>query len=134
MINGQTLQDLRGMRMNIKDKSVADNRGYAVAEFFIENVSLCKGVFTESCRNELKEINKHEIVIKICEMLGPFAENLNLAEEIFNKIKYDTANYVLHHEYNSINGVSTDLLLWLDGRVNPQNARKLNRFIKKYLK
>ncbi|HSV96580.1 MAG TPA: hypothetical protein VLM75_06560 [Spirochaetota bacterium] len=120
--------------MNTKDKAIADNRGYAVAESFIDNVSLCKGYFTESCRNELREINKHEIIIKICEMLGPYAENLNLAEEIFEKIKYDTANYIVHHEYDSVNGVSTNLLLWLDGRVNPQNAKKLNKFIKKYLK
>ena len=67
-------------------------------------------------------------------MLGPYAQNLNLAEQIFEKIKYDMANYIVHHEYNSLNGVSTDLVLWLDSRVNPQNVRKLNRFIKKYLK
>ncbi|MGV7928593.1 MAG: hypothetical protein AB2L13_06755 [Spirochaetota bacterium] len=120
--------------MDTKDKAFDDERGYAVAASFIDNVSLCKGIFTESCRTELREINKHEIVIKICEVMGPYAENLNLAEEIFEKVKYDMANYIVHHEYNSLNGVSTDLLLWLDTRVNPQNARKLNRFIKKYLK
>lgn len=120
--------------MDNKDKTFEEGREYAVAAPYIDNVSLCTGIFTESCRDELKEINKHEIVIKICEVLGPYAQNLNLAEQIFEKIKYDMANYIVHHEYNSLNGVSTDLVLWLDSRVNPQNVRKLNRFIKKYLK
>ncbi len=120
--------------MENKDKTFDERREYAIPAAYIDNVSLCTGIFAESCRTELKEINKHEIVIKICEVLGPYAQNLNLAEQIFDKIKYDIANYVVHHEYNSLNGVSTDLVLWLDSRVNPQNVRKLNRFIKKYLK
>lgn len=120
--------------MEKNDKTFDERREYAVPAPYIDNVSLCTGIFAESCRAELKEINKHEIVIKICEVLGPYAQNLNLAEQIFEKIKYDIANYVVHHEYNSLNGVSTDLVLWLDSRVNPQNVRKLNRFIKKYLK
>ncbi len=99
-----------------------------------DTICLCNSLFNEDCRNELKEINKHEIIIKICEIMGPCPDNLCKAEEIFEKMKYVMANYVIHHEFNSANGISTELLLWLDTKSNPKDMKKLDNFIKKFFK
>jgi hypothetical protein len=97
-------------------------------------VSLCSSVFTENCCNELKEMHKHEVLAKICEIVGPCPSNFSKAEEIFDGIKYEITNYVIHHEFCRSHMVNTELLLWLDGRTNPKNIKKLDSFIKRYLK
>ncbi len=99
-----------------------------------ENICLCNSMFTDECRNELKEINKHDIIISICEILGPCPSNICKAEEIFEKIKFSIANFIIHHEYNPPQGVSLDLLYWLDSKTNPAKLKKLDSFIKKYFK
>jgi hypothetical protein len=96
-------------------------------------VSLCSSIFNENCCKELQEIHKHEILAKICEYVGPCPSNFGKAEEILEGIKYDITNYVIHHEYSRSHMVSTDLLLWLDGKANPGDVKKLDSFIKKYL-
>jgi hypothetical protein len=106
----------------------------AIATALPENICLCNPLYSEECRKELKEINKHELIIKICEILGPCPTNLCKAEEIFDSMKYDIANYVVHHEYVSDKGINTELLLWLDSKTNPRVIKRLNSFFKKYLK
>ncbi|MBN2403060.1 MAG: hypothetical protein JXN64_11760 [Spirochaetes bacterium] len=99
-----------------------------------ENVFLCKCIFGDNYRKELMEMNKHDIIVKIAEMLGPSPCELTKAEMIFNQVKYIIANYIIHHEYNSPKGVSTDLLAWLDSQTYPDKSKKLNKFISKFLK
>ncbi len=99
-----------------------------------ENILLKNSILDDDCRRELREINKHELIIKICEILGSSPSDLCKAEEIFEKIKFDIANYVIHHEYESPNGVSTDLLLWLDTKTNPGQFKKLSAFINRFFK
>ncbi len=95
---------------------------------------LSNSVFGEKWKDELKELDKHEIVVRICDKMGSCPDNLHVAEEIFDDLKFDMARYVLHHEYTSRNGIKTKLLLWLDTKVNPMNARKVSSFFDKYLK
>ncbi|MBN2159756.1 MAG: hypothetical protein JW807_10195 [Spirochaetes bacterium] len=99
-----------------------------------EDVYLANSIFGEGCCQELKEIDKHEIIVKICEILGPNPSNLHLAEEIFEEMKLEIARYVIHHEYCRCNSIRSQLLLWLDSQVNPDNAEKLSTFMEKYLK
>ncbi len=99
-----------------------------------ENVLLCKCIFGDMYRKELMEINKHDIIVKIAEMLGPSPCELGRAESIFNRMKYVIANYIIHHEYDSPKGVSTDLIAWLDSQTNPDKSKRLNKFISKFLK
>ncbi|MGQ9844202.1 MAG: hypothetical protein ACUVRK_11660 [Spirochaetota bacterium] len=99
-----------------------------------DNICLAKCIFDEPYREEIKEINKHEIIVKIADWIGPEPSNLYTAEEIFENLKFEIANFVIHHEYNCRHGVNADLLLWLDGKVNPGKLKKLNSFIDKYLK
>jgi hypothetical protein len=99
-----------------------------------ENVLLSECIFGDSYKKELMEMNKHDIIAKIAEMLGPSPCELGKAEIIFNQVKYNIANYIIHHEYNSPKGVSTDLLAWLDSQTNPDKSKRLNKFIAKFLK
>ncbi len=99
-----------------------------------EEVYLSRSVFGEICRKELQEIDKHEIVAKICDKIGTCPTNFKIAEDIFEDLKFEFARYVLHHEYCTDNGVRSKLLLWLDSRINPDNAEKLTSFFNKYLK
>jgi len=99
-----------------------------------EEIYLSNPIFSEVCRNELKEIDKHEIVVKICEQLGGCPTNLCIAESIFENIKFDMTRYVLHHEYSRGNGIQPHLLLWLDSITSPDKARRFKKFIHKYLK
>lgn len=99
-----------------------------------EDVNLTTSVFGESWQEELKKIDKHEIVVKICEKIGPSPENLSLAEEIFENLKFDITRYVMHHEYSKENGIRSRLLLWLDSKTNPDKTEKLTDFINKYMK
>ncbi len=107
------------------------NRAYVTED---HDVFLSKSIFGENYCKELQAIDKHEIVVKICDILGADPSNLCLAEKIFEDLKLEIARYVIHHEYCRQNGVCSQLLLWLDGTISPANARKLSRFMAKYLK
>ncbi len=99
-----------------------------------DNIPLCNCIFGEKYRSELKEINKHEIIVKIAEMLGPSPCELSKAEVIFDRVKYVIANYIIHHEYDPTKGVSADLLLWLDSQTDPNKSKRLNKFISRFFK
>ena len=99
-----------------------------------ENILFNKSILSDECRKELKDTHLHEIVVKICEVIGPCPSNLRIAEEIFEGIKYDVANYLIHHEYNSPKGVSADLLLWLDSKTNPSHVEKFSNFMSKFFR
>lgn len=114
-----------------------NNKGTQINRAYVgegDEVYLSKSVFGEGCCHELEEIDRHEIIVKICEILGPNPSNLHLAEDIFDQVKLEIARYVIHHEYCRCNGVRSQLLLWLDSKINPDNAQKLSSFIDKYLK
>ena len=53
-----------------------------------DEVTLCNELFSKCCHDELREIDKHEIIVKICQIIGSTPENLCKAEEVFNTIKY----------------------------------------------
>lgn len=99
----------------------------------IENLFLYNTVSVENCKKELKEINEHEIIVQIAQLIGNCPSNIKKAEEIFNKFKYLIANHIIHYEYDSQGGLNSELLLWLDSKSNPDNAEKFSNFISKYL-
>ncbi len=98
-----------------------------------EEVNLKSSIFGEILRDELAQIDKHEIVVKICEILGSCPSNFHLAERIFEECKYEIAKYVIHHIYSKEDGIRSRLLLWLDSRTNPDKAEMLSDFMSKYL-
>lgn len=99
-----------------------------------EDINLKKSVFSDSCCNEFKEMDKHEIIIKICDVMGSSPMNLRIAEEIFEKIKFDLTKYVIHHEYSKEDSIRARLLIWLDTMSNPGKAKAVANFMKKYIK
>ena len=99
---------------------------------FCDNSDVPESIFGENFRTEIREINKHEIIVKIAEMLGPSPDELSKAEEIFDRMKFIIADYILHHEYNPVQDVNTDLLLWLDSKIEPAKSKKLNKFFSKF--
>lgn len=99
-----------------------------------DNIMLSESPFTSTCKEELKQTQKHEMICKISQILGPCPSNFSKAEMIFDAIKFDIAQYVIHHEYNARCGVSTDLLLWLDSKLDPGKAECVSNFFNKYLK
>lgn len=90
--------------------------------------------FDERCCKEIMEMEKHEIVVKICDLLGASPSNLALSERILDDLKFEIARFVIHHEYCKNNSIRSQLLLWLDSKIHPAKARKLTNFIDKYLK
>lgn len=88
----------------------------------------------ENYAEEIKEIDKHEIIAKIAEIIGDCPSNLQKAEGFFEYVKYSIANYIVHHEYCSSQGVDADFLLWLDSKANPHFALQVNEFYSKYIK
>ena len=115
---------------------MGNNKHKAVMPQLADEISLCNELYSKCCHEELREIDKHEIIIKICDAIGSTPENLCKAEEIFNDIKYDITKYVLHHEYcfETKNQVKPKFLLWLDTKAEPVKARELSKFLDKYLK
>lgn len=97
-----------------------------------EEVYLCKCILGEDCRKEFAEMDKHEIISKICEHLGSGPENFNHAESIFENLRFEIAKYVIHHEFSIQRGIKPDLLLWLDSKTNPAKAEMLERFMMKF--
>ncbi|HOP64719.1 MAG TPA: hypothetical protein PK358_09905 [Spirochaetota bacterium] len=101
-----------------------------------DEMDLCNELYSKCCNDELREIDRHEIIVRICQFMGASPENLTLAEKIFDVIKYDITRYVLHHEYcpETRNQVKPKFLLWLDGKAEPKKAEQLSNFLDKYLK
>ncbi len=100
---------------------------------YADNVVMSESPVYETCRKALKESQKHELICAISQYLGSSPSNLALAERIFEDLKFEIAKYIIHHEYHSPKGVSTELLLWLDSKSEPAKARSLGEFICKYL-
>ena len=84
--------------------------------------------------NELADMDKHEVLCSISEKLGSNPENFNLAEEIFEKVKYSMTEYVLKHEFNREGSLSVDVAIWLENRRSPHGLQSLNNLIHQYLK
>ena len=122
-------------RRKVKDmKEMRQNNYSQMNSNSDENIYLCNCIFGDNYRNELKEINKHEIIVKIAEMIGPSPVELGRAEQIFDRLKYAIADFIIHHEYNSPKGVSVDLLAWLDSQADPDKSERLNKFISKLIR
>ncbi len=99
-----------------------------------EEVHLSESIFSDICCDEFKEIDKHDIIIKISEILGTDPNDLHKAEEVFEHLKFHIARYVLHHEYSKESAIRSRLLLWLDSKTNPGKVKALSNFMDKYLK
>jgi hypothetical protein len=99
-----------------------------------DDVILSNSIFGERCCEELKQIDKHEIIVRMADILGPDPANLHLAEDLLEKMKFDVTRYVIHHDYCKCNSIRSQLLLWLDSKINPAKAKKLSSFMEKYLK
>ncbi len=100
----------------------------------MKRVILNNSILGENYAEELRAIDKHEIIVKIAEIIGECPSNLQKAEVIFELMKYSIANYIVHHEYSSTRGVDADFLLWLDGKSNPHFALQVSEFFSKYIK
>ncbi len=120
--------------MSKKASSAKRTGDFAYVADSPENVIWGNSPFEGTCRSELKEMEKHELICKISQILGPSPANFCKAEMIFDVIKFDLAKYIIHHEYDSPHGVSTDLLLWLDSKIDPSKAKCVSDFFNKYLK
>ncbi|MDY6932699.1 MAG: hypothetical protein SVZ03_00580 [Spirochaetota bacterium] len=114
-------------------KSTREPHGETVCFDHSENTIFSDSIFDRQYLKEIKEANEHEIIVKIAEILGKCPSNLNVAEDIFQQVKYIITNYVIHHEYNSSQGVCSELLLWLDSKSNPDNAERFTNFVLKYI-
>jgi hypothetical protein len=100
-----------------------------------EEVSLSENqIFNDEWHAEVREMDKHEILVKICESLGTCPSNFTRAETLFDEIKFDIARYVIYHEYSQESSVRSKLLLWLEGKTNPDSLKKFNSFVQEYLK
>ena len=99
-----------------------------------EETKLFNSYFDESYRDEFREIDKHEILAKICDIMGPCPSNFTSAEKIFEAVKLEVARYVIHHEYCKSNSIRAKLLVWFDSKLNPDNAVKCQMFYEKFFK
>jgi hypothetical protein len=54
-----------------------------------DEMNLCNELYSKCCNDELREIDRHEIIVKICQLMGSSPENLNMAEKILDIVKYD---------------------------------------------
>ncbi len=108
----------------------------AIMPELTDEITLCNELFSKCCHDELREIDKHEIIVKICQIIGSTPENLCKAEDVFNNIKDDITKYVMHHEdcTESKDQVKPKFLLWLDSKAEPNKAMELSKFLDKYLK
>ncbi|MCU0822823.1 MAG: hypothetical protein MUC95_10210 [Spirochaetes bacterium] len=100
----------------------------------MKRVVLNNSFLGDNYAKELRDTDKHEIIVKIAEILGDFPSNIQKAENIFELMKYLIANYIVHHEYCSVKGVDADFLLWLDSKSNPQFALQVTEFFSRYIK
>ena len=118
--------------MNSKSPSIVNTDDNAVVEDSREIIFLGNSILGNSHREELREINKHNIIVEIAEILGTCPTNIKKSEEIFEKIRYSMAKYILHHEYGAGKGLCPDLLLWLDSKESPSSVNELKDFIAKF--
>ena len=101
------------------------------ADLFDTSLGSC---FDKSYHDEFREIDKHEILVKICDMMGPCPSNFTSAEKIFEAVKLEIAQYVIHHEYRTDNSIRSKLSLWFDSRLNPDNVTKCKVFYEKFFR
>lgn len=100
---------------------------------YIARKSEFRDIYPDCCCEEIKECDKHEIISKISDLLGPCPGNLCVAETIFDQIKYDIAKYIINHEFCDV-GVEDSLTAWLEEKSSPQAIERLSDFIDNYLK
>ena len=83
---------------------------------------------------EIAQMDKHEVLCSIASSFGKDPSLLNVAEKIFESIKYQMTEYVLKHEFNAKSELSVELALWLEQKQQPQAAKPLVSLMTAYLK
>ncbi len=97
---------------------------------------LSNSIFDDKCLDELQATDKHEIIVKIAKVLGTSPETLAQAEQILTQVKFEITRFVLHHEYcrEKKIGIRSNLLIWLESKINPGEAKNITNFFGKYIK
>lgn len=85
-------------------------------------------------KEEIRECDKHEIIVNISSMLGNNPCDLCKAEEIFNKIKYDIAKFIVNHEFQNKEIANENISIWLEEKTSPAGINQLSKIIDEYLK
>ncbi len=88
-------------------------------------------------RDQVKESDKHDIIVQITEMIDGNPLSMSTAERIFESIRYDIAKYILTHEYmNDMQNCCSDqnYIMWIEEKSSPDGLRQLSGIINKYLK
>ncbi|MDH5720303.1 MAG: hypothetical protein OEZ13_06725 [Spirochaetia bacterium] len=83
---------------------------------------------------EIADMKKHELIACIASYLGSDPEYLNVAEELFEIIKYPLAEYVLKHEFNKNHNLSVQLALWLEEQSSPKAIEPIKNIVDTYLR
>lgn len=102
-----------------------------------EEIYLNNGLIDENGCEEIRAEDKHEIIARIADLIGSDAANLGIAEKILDQMKYEITKYVLHHEFcreKKHAGIHSSLILWLESKLNPDNAKSVSNFFGKYIK
>ena len=83
---------------------------------------------------EIADMKKHDLIACIASYLGSDPEYLNVAEEMFEIIKYPLTEYVLKHEFNKNHNLSVQLALWLEEQSTPTSAEPIKNIVETYLR
>lgn len=86
-----------------------------------------------NCKEEIKECDKHDLIMKISEILGDEACKICVAEQIFDEVKYGIAQYVMKYECESAYYENEDVQFFLEEKSNPQAVNELNAMVNKFL-
>jgi hypothetical protein len=81
---------------------------------------------------DILETEKHDIVVKMSEMMHMGPKGLGLAETLFDNVKYLIARYVIRFEFNKNLPLSTQLALWLDMKLMPEQKDMMEKIINQY--
>jgi len=84
-------------------------------------------------KEEVALMHKHEIIRQLSTLFGADAKSLVQAEEIFEKFRYQMAEYVVKHEFNCENRLSVQMVLWLEEKCEPTAINPLHNIISQYL-
>jgi hypothetical protein len=128
---------------NSKASKVKVSKGGGVApaeQLFQPKCKNCSGFeeklsITEETvvKDEVSLMQKHEIIRQMSSFLEADSNCLARAEEMFEKLKYSIAEYVVKHEFNCENKLSVQMVLWLEQKCEPAAMNPLHGIIGQYL-
>jgi hypothetical protein len=85
------------------------------------------------CRDDIRESEKHDIILSISQLISDCPSSIAKAEQIFDSVKYCVAQHIVKYELESVYYSNPDMQYMLEEKSSPESTDRLHSVIDQFL-